>query len=231
MVMRLEQVTPLGRSLEEYWLMFALTEKDLDKKIVGVGDGPASFNAEMKELGNNVTSVDPLYEFTGEEIEKQFYAVIDKVIEQVKSSPGNWVWAYHTSPEHLKLHRKQAIIKFLKDYEQGKAEGRYVSGELPKLDFKDDAFDLALCSHFLFLYSKHFDYEFHRESVYEMLRIAEEVRIFPLLDLMLDTSVHIEPLTKELRGDGYSVEIKQVQYEMQRGGNKLMIITRQDSLD
>lgn len=226
MVMKLEKVTPLGRSLEEYWLMFDLAEKDLDKKIVGIGDGPASFNAEMKELGNKVTSVDPLYEFSGEDIEKRFYEAIDKVIEQVKSSPGNWTWAYHTSPEHLKLHRKQAIIKFLKDFEQGKSEGRYVLGKLPKLDFKDDAFDLALCSHFLFLYSEHYDYEFHRESVYEMLRIAGEVRIFPLLDLMLKYSTHIEPLVQELRGDGYKVDIKEVQYEMQRGGNKLMVIRK-----
>ncbi len=231
MVMKLEKVTPLGRSLEEYWLMFGLTEKDLDKKIIGIGDGPASFNAEMKELGNKVTSVDPLYEFSGEEIEKQFYEVIDQVIEQVASSPSDWIWAYHTSPEHLKLHRKQAIIKFLKDYEQGKAEGRYLLGKLPLLDFKDSAFDIALCSHFLFLYSKHYDYEFHKSSVYEMLRIAGEVRIFPLLDLMLNPSAHIKQLAEELRGDGYNVEIKQVQYEMQRGGNKLMVITKQDSPD
>ena len=177
----LKNVIPFGRSLEEYWLMFGLTEKDLDKKIVGIGDGPASFNAEMKELGNNVTSVDPLYEFTGEEIEKQFNAVVDNVIEQVRSTPGDWTWTYHTSPEDLKLHRKQAIKKFLRDFEKGKAQGRYVLGELPLLDYPDLSFDIALCSHFLFLYSQHYDYDFHKKSIHELLRIAGEVRIFPPL--------------------------------------------------
>lgn len=229
MVMKLEKVTPLGRSLEEYWLMFGLTERDLDKKILGIGDGPASFNAEMKELGNNVTSVDPLYEFTGEEIEERFYAVVDNVIEQVKSSPGDWTWTYHTSPEDLKLHRKQAIVKFLRDYDKGKTDGRYMVGELPSIDFKDDSFDIAVCSHFLFLYSEHYDYEFHRNSVYEMLRIAGEVRIFPLLDLMLNRSPHIKPLREELESNGYRVEIKKVGYEMQRGGNEVMIIRHDDS--
>ena len=229
MVMKLEKVTPLGRSLEEYWLMFGLTERDLDKKIIGVGDGPASFNAEMKELGNNIVSVDPLYVFSGEEIEEQFNAVVDDVIEQLKSSPDDWTWTYHTSPEHLKLHRKQAIIKFLRDYEKGKAEGRYVTGQLPSLDFQDDAFDIAICSHFLFLYSQQYDYEFHRDSIFEMLRIAKDVRIFPLLDLKLNLSPHIKAITDELKSAGYKVEIKKVQYEMQRGGNELLIIRKENS--
>jgi hypothetical protein len=43
-----------------------------------------------------------------------------------------------------------AMQTFLADYEQGKAEGRYVAGEVPYLPFKYGSFDLALCSHFLF---------------------------------------------------------------------------------
>jgi len=230
MTMLLEKVTPFGRSLEEYWLMFGLTEKDLDKKILGIGDGPASFNAEMMELGNKVTSVDPLYIFSGEDIEKQFYSVVDSVIEQVTSSPGNWSWKYHTSPKNLRIHREQAIRKFLKDYKRGIEEKRYITGELPKLDFNDESFDIALCSHLLFLYSEHYDYEFHRDSVYEMLRVAGDVRIFPLLDLKLNRSPYIEPLVEELKRKGYQVEFKEVEYEMQRGGNEMMMIRKRNSL-
>ena len=47
MVMKLEKVVPFGRSLAEYKSMFALADNALDTKIIGVGDGPASFNAEM----------------------------------------------------------------------------------------------------------------------------------------------------------------------------------------
>lgn len=226
MTMVLDKVLPFGRSFEEYWLMFGLTERDLDKKIIGIGDGPASFNAEMKELGNNVTSVDPLYIYSGEDIEKQFYVVVDNVMEQLKSSPGDWTWTYHTSPENLKIHREQAVKKFLRDYERGKEAKRYITGELPSLNFKDASFDMALCSHFLFLYSEHYDYEFHRKSVYEMLRIAGEVRIFPLLDLSLKRSTYIDPLTEELLKDDYSVDIRKVEYEMQRGGNEMIVIKR-----
>ena len=46
MAMKLEKVVPFGRSLDEYIKMFKLTVADLGKRILGVGDGPASFNAE-----------------------------------------------------------------------------------------------------------------------------------------------------------------------------------------
>ena len=62
--MKLEQVVPWGRSLAEYRAMFTLSEEDLQKRILGCGDGPASFNAEMTASGKpTVTSVDPLYAF------------------------------------------------------------------------------------------------------------------------------------------------------------------------
>lgn len=37
MVMKRDEVVPFGRSLDEYRHMFALTEADLDRTIVGVG--------------------------------------------------------------------------------------------------------------------------------------------------------------------------------------------------
>ncbi|WNN90803.1 hypothetical protein [Gloeocapsopsis dulcis] len=59
--MKLNEVVPWGRTLEEYKLMFNLSEADLNTKIFGCGDGLASFNAEMTQLGYSVVSVDPIY--------------------------------------------------------------------------------------------------------------------------------------------------------------------------
>ncbi len=47
MVMQLEQVVPLGRSFDEYQKMFKLSSEDLQQRILGLGDGPASFNTEL----------------------------------------------------------------------------------------------------------------------------------------------------------------------------------------
>jgi len=161
----IENVVPFGRSMHEYEKMFLLSDEDINKKIIGVGDGPASFNAEMFAQGKPVISVDPLYVFRAEEIEKRFYSVVDNIIAQVKSTPNDWIWSYHKSPEHLKENRLNVLRRFVADYENGKNQGRYVVGELPTLEFDDSQYQLALCSHFLFLYSDHFTYEFHRTSV------------------------------------------------------------------
>lgn len=178
MSMQLDQVVPFGRSLDEYRLMFSF-RGGLGEAIIGIADGPASFNAEMHALGKRVVSVDPLYAFSGADIEQRFYAVVDDTIRQGTSTPDDWVWSYHHSADHLRDNRVQALRQFVTDFETGRAEGRYATGALPQLDFTRDQFDLALCSHFLFLYSDHFPYAFHRAAIAEMLRVAAEVRIFP----------------------------------------------------
>jgi hypothetical protein len=65
MAMKLDTVVPFGRSLSEYTQMFSLTATDLSQRILGVGDGPASFNAEATQPKGTVISVDPIYCFTG----------------------------------------------------------------------------------------------------------------------------------------------------------------------
>jgi hypothetical protein len=79
--------------------------------------------------------------------------------------------------------RLATMERFLLDYAGGVRDGRYVAAELPRLPFGDGAFDLALCSHLVFLYAEQLSLAFHVESVIEMARTAREVRIFPLLAL------------------------------------------------
>ena len=92
--------------------------------------------------------------------------------------------------------------RFLEDFEKGKAEGRYVTASLPSLPFGNGEYTIALCSHLLFLYSDQLNLDFHRASVEELLRVAAEVRIFPLLTLERKPSPHIEPLMTYLAEKG-----------------------------
>ena len=172
-----------------------------------------------------MTSIDPVYQFGVAEILSRFNAVVDDIIHQVKASPNDWVWTYHQSPENLRKNRIHAIDTFLHDYEAGKAEGRYLIDAMPNLALPDQAFDLALCSHFLFLYSDQFDYQFHLNSIQSMLRVSQEVRIFPLLTLMRERSPHLDPVIETLTDKGYRLAIKTVPYELQKGGNEMLVIT------
>lgn len=224
MVMKLDQVVPFGRSLDEYRQMFQLSQVDLQQRILGIADGPASFNAEATRIGATVTSIDPIYQFEGTEILQRFNQVVDLIIDQVRATPDDWVWSYHHSPDDLKRHRIQAIQTFLQDYDQGKQQGRYQTGALPHLALKDQSYDLTLCSHFLFLYSEHHDLDFHQAAIAELLRVSQEVRIFPLLTLMLERSPHLEPVIQTLQEQGYQVEIQRVSYELQKGGHEMLRI-------
>ncbi len=63
--------------MDEYREMFLLDEEDMKKKIAGFGDGPACFNAEATRIGTDVTSYDPIYQFSREQIEKRIEEVRD----------------------------------------------------------------------------------------------------------------------------------------------------------
>ncbi len=60
MAFHLDQVVPWERSFDEYVAMFALETQNFGRRILGCGDGPASFNAELSPRGGAVVSVDPL---------------------------------------------------------------------------------------------------------------------------------------------------------------------------
>ena len=171
-------------------------------------------------------SIDPLYKFDSTAIYQRFEAVLDGIITQIENTPDYLVWSYHKSPYGLRESRRITAQKFVHDYAQNRESGRYIEEQLPALPFEDGQFDLVLCSHLLFLYSDHFTLEFHIDSIREMLRVGNEVRIFPLLTLALNRSSYIDPIIRSFTLDGFSVDIVPVEYELQRGGNEMMTITK-----
>ena len=225
MAFTLEQVVPWGRSFDEYQAMFDLTKAELALRILGCGDGPACFNAELTRRGGCVVSVDPLYDFTAAEISQRIDATFETVMEQTRRNQSEFVWEQIRSPDELAEIRRAAMQEFLTDYAAGKREGRYRTTSLPTLPFADDIFDLAVCSHFLFLYSAHYSAEFHVASIRELCRVAREVRIFPLLELGATRSRHREPVMAELSAAGYDVQIRRVPYEFQKQGNEMLVVS------
>ncbi|WP_026362534.1 hypothetical protein [Cycloclasticus pugetii] len=223
--MQLSEVIPWGRSLSEYRGMFSLSESDLKKSIVGCGDGPASFNAELSRTNDQVVSVDPIYQFTAEEIRSRIDTVYPQVMEQVANNTIDYVWKDIANVEAMGKIRMGAMQIFLNDYEHGKKSGRYVNSALPMLPFKDHAFELALCSHYLFLYSGHVDRAQHLLSMKELCRIATEVRVYPLLSLGDNqVSPHLKPVMTALKESGFEVSLSAVPYEFQKGASEMLVV-------
>lgn len=225
MAFKLDRVVPWGRSLEEYRLMFQLSDDDMSKKFAGFGDGPACFNYEMTERGGDVVSFDLIYQFSKEEIEKRIEEVRVIVMQQMKENAENYVWKNIKNLSELENIRMSAMKKFLSDYEKGKTEGRYVCHEFPnKLLYESDYFDIGLSSHFLLMYTT-LGYDFHIASMAEMLRVCKEIRIFPIVDLDAKETNLTKNVINYFKKD-YKVETVETEYEFQKGDNKLLIIRK-----
>jgi hypothetical protein len=219
----LDRIVPWGRDSAEYAAMFALDDRDLARRILGCADGPASFNAEATARGARVTSCDPIYQFTARQIAERVDAVFPEVIAQTRANADGFVWDRFASVEALGDARRAAMDRFLADFRDADA-GRYVAAALPDLPFAAGAFDLALSSHFLFLYSAQLSLDVHRAAIRELCRVAREVRIFPVLTLARDVSPYLRPVVEELRADGAMAELTRVGYEFQRGGDTMLRI-------
>jgi len=225
--MKLENIVPWGRSMKEYMAMFNLSKEEIrSKKILGCGDGPSSFNTEVDLEGGEVVSIDPLYGYSKKEIMQRIDEVTDDVMAQVKANEEKFVWKNIPDADTLLDLRIEAMMEFLMDYEEGQEEGRYVNASLPNLPFEDDSFDLALSSHLLFLYSDHLDEAFHKEAIEEMLRVAKEVRIFPLVTLENEPSPYVDLLVSHLKKRGFRISIEKTAYEFQKGADRMLRIEK-----
>jgi hypothetical protein len=226
MAVSFDQIVPWGRSRREYELMFRLQAEDLSGGVLDCGGGPASFTAEMVASNLRAIAVDPIYAFSGSDILARFEAVVEPMIAQIRATPEDWTWSYHRDPNDLCVNRRAAMEKFLADYKPGLREQRYITGELPSLPFDSGSFGLAVCSHLLFLYSDLLSEDFHVRSVLELCRVAEEVRLFPLLTLRREPSPHLAAVRSALDSKGLSSEVVRVDYELQRGGNQMLRVFR-----
>ena len=222
----LDRVVPWGRSFDEYRRMFALSDADLQRRIVDCGAGPASFNVEATRRGAHVISCDPLYQCEADDIRQRIGATYDTVLAETRRNQHEFVWGAIASVEELGAIRMAAMDEFLGDYTMGRAAGRYVDAALPELPFLDASFDIALCSHLLFLYTDHLDDTFHFLAVREMCRIAADVRIFPLISLNGPKSRFVDPIGQVFRHLGFTVAIEKVGYEFRRGANEMLHIRR-----
>jgi hypothetical protein len=226
MAFALNDVVPWGRNLAEYCAMFDLGEAEKRLSILGCGDGPASFNCEGTAQGMRIVSADPLYQFRAGDIRERIDATARTITTQLRSNRDSYVWKNFADVDELIATRLAAMEQFMADYESGIAQGRYVTGGFPDLPFHDSCFDLALCSHLLFLYSEQQNLPFHLQALRELTRVAEEVRIFPLLELDGRESRHLRAVLLALQRMGLKAEKVSVPYEFQRGANQMLRITR-----
>jgi hypothetical protein len=121
----LDEVVPWGRSFEEYRAMFEMNDADLLGRMLGCGDGPASFNAGATRRGTSIVSCDPIYRWGADELRARIDQTYEQILEQTRQNQHEFVWDAIPSVDELGRTRMAAMEEFLADYPAGVAQGRY----------------------------------------------------------------------------------------------------------
>jgi len=222
--LQLDRVVLLGRTYDEYIRSFALQmEQWRGKKVLDVASGVGSFRAEASALGYDVTAADRIYDISPEELAARCATDLDHIIDSVRDlNVYRWDNFYGT-PERLRGLRERAYKTFLQDY--GRHGDRYVKINLPRLPFRDGDFDLTLVSYLLFVYEDQLSYEFHKESIREIMRVTRgEARIYPTVTFEAEPSKYLAKLGEDLLE--FSVKVINTDFEFLRNSNNFLQISR-----
>ena len=126
----------------------------------------------------------------------------------------------------LRRLRERAYQTFLADYPTGQGT-RYVPGRLPKLPFGDDQFDLTLVSYLLFVYEDQLDYEFHKRSLREIMRVTcDEARLYPIVTFEAQRCSYLDRLKEDPDLGHLEFEEVQTDFEFLINSNYYLRVSR-----
>jgi len=214
-------VTALGFGLEDYIKMFDLTDVELDMNILDCRAGASCFAAQMHEKSKSVIACDPLYQKELNTIK----GLVNEAKASIQDSFASNAQVFSILPEKAKdfiLQAEMGVEIFFNDFQAGQKAGRYICDSLPNLSFKDEQFQLALVCHYLFTFSEQMTELEHFNAIKELVRVSNEVRIFPLVTYAGKLSPYVGEVVAMLQSLSYGVEIRGVDYTLQNQGNAML---------
>ena len=222
----LDRIAFYGRTAEEYRQFFGVTAQSAHgKKLLDCAAGSASFTAELGAMGADVTACDPQYDKRGIALADKGNCDIDYMLGQMKKDYGQFDWSYYGDLENRAAYARRSLATFVTDFKNHPE--RYVSGSLPQLPFNDEAFDLVLSSHFLFVYADRLDARFHIAAVRELLRVArKEVRIYPLVMANGTASREVDAVILAMQKEGCQVRLLPSRFEFVKGADTVLSLRR-----
>ncbi len=224
----LERIVFLGRTWEEYLLMFNLSPEDMAQRtILDCPAGACAFTARANRHGIAATAADIAYRHPVDELEHKGQRDLELVMQSMDASERQYEWGYFRNVGELRAARAAALAETIADM-RAHGQERYVPAELPDLPFTDGQFDLTLSAHFLFMYADRLGHAFHLATLAELMRVTrKEIRIFPTVDLTSRRYPHMDGLISFASGLGWRAQEVRVGYEFQKQANTLLKLTAQ----
>lgn len=198
-------------NLADYRQIFALTDQELQKKILDFPGGISSLNAELYALGKTIVSGDPSYRLSVKEMQDHTRQVLQNNIKSL---------GQHEHSSGIIHQWEQSTTLFLADYELGKKQGRYRPIELP-LNQMSDRFELLLCTDLVFNPQINPVYP-AQDLMQDLCQLAEEVRIFPLPDQKNIIAGELGPIMLAFQQRNFGIEVRAVNYPQRRDANAML---------
>lgn len=213
------------RPLDDYRDIFLLEDKELvASRILDCGSGASPFGAQVRARGGTVVSVDPIYKRAANNLQAMVFDDLAHVARWTWEHRECFDWSNLGSPRMFERYFRLSAELFVADYRQDRAH--YVPAGLPTLPFPDDAFDLSLCSHYLFSSANHPSYVETLSAVRELLRVTRsEVRIYPLSSLEGTTYPKLDELRTQLSADGYASQLRPSLFRFVPGADNMLVFT------
>ena len=216
MAFSLDHVIFFGRTWDECIGMYALQESDLaGRRVLDCPGGPDAMVAEGLQRGLDIQAIDPQYGDEPDVLEARGRHEITDSLAKWQQDPDK-AFDQDKADEYERL-KLEALDSFILAYRSNRE--RFTVGALPDLPFDDNAFDLILSGHFLFLYASlehgglmandSLDLDFHIRAVRELVRVAPEVRLFPTYATTgpARRQEFVETVMEAMRADGHEVDL------------------------
>jgi SAM-dependent methyltransferase len=205
--------------------MFDLDSSDLSASLVDCSAGVAGFTAEAGRRGTRVVAVDPAYALAREELARLGNEDLVRGSAIAAEHPDGFTFDWYGTPERRLSMRTRSLAQFLPDLVMHPE--RYVAAQLPQLPFRDDAFDLAVCSHLLFTWADQLGLDWHRAALLELTRVSRQVRVFPTVVQGAGAPVPFwDELMADLVSTGLRTELRPVPYKFQVTATHMRVVTR-----
>lgn len=219
-----------GQGVDEYREMFGLTPDEMRSRILEYGCGPSALNYQQTLESSQVVSCDPLFVLDKDTLASKSKMIFAEMADEVKKQQNQFDFTRSGTLENLLADRQKGMNQFFADYEKGKEDGRYLGVDDYHLPFPDFSFDFALSTHYLFADLDNQTVDFHLTVIRELARVAQEVRIFPLIDREGKSSELLGPVLLGLQQDKYGVEVREVPYHLFKTGNAMLRVWAQQCI-
>jgi len=149
---------------------------------------------------------------------------LESVYKSIERVP-TYRWGFYKNPDYMRTLRERASAIFFSDFQTNPK--RYVAGDLPRLPFVEDEFDVTLVSCLLFAYQDRFDCEFHRDSVLEIMRVTQgEAGNYPTVTFEAQPSEYIPVLKSDPALKHFEFKEIETDFEFLVNSNSYLRVTR-----